>query len=199
MIVEIAQQFAQNNTCIYDLGCSTGTTLINISKKVSKQKINIIGVDASPAMIKKARNRIRYQHLSHNIQLKVHDLNKNFAVENASVVICNLTLQFLDPRRKKQLIRNVYQGLKKGGVFVLVEKNRFTLSSIEKLFTRFYYDFKRRKGYSEEEIMNKQKALQNILVPSTHKRNIAFLNNCRFVKIESFFQWYNFSGTLAIK
>src|SRR5512138_559808 len=50
MIAEMAADFAVEGTNIYDLGCSTGTTLLNLDK-VLPGNVNFIGVDESEEML----------------------------------------------------------------------------------------------------------------------------------------------------
>src|SRR6478735_1187986 len=46
MIVEMAKDFAVAGTNIYDLGCSTGTTMINLDPAIPRD-VKIIGMDYS--------------------------------------------------------------------------------------------------------------------------------------------------------
>ena len=50
MIGEIAADFATPGSRIYDLGCSTGTTLIQLDPVVAPA-VELIGIDASPDML----------------------------------------------------------------------------------------------------------------------------------------------------
>jgi tRNA (cmo5U34)-methyltransferase len=46
MIIEIATDYAKPHTSLYDLGCSTGTTLLSLNT-VLDESINFVGVDDS--------------------------------------------------------------------------------------------------------------------------------------------------------
>ncbi len=46
-------------------------------------------------------------------------------IENASVVVINFTLQFIEPEARQQLINQIYQGLNPGGILILSEKLHF--------------------------------------------------------------------------
>jgi tRNA (cmo5U34)-methyltransferase len=46
MIVEITRKFAQDGKVVYDLGCSTGTTLINLMKNLDNFKVSYMGIDS---------------------------------------------------------------------------------------------------------------------------------------------------------
>ncbi len=46
-------------------------------------------------------------------------------IENASLVVLNLTLQFISPENRQALIDKIYQGLNKGGALYRLRKNSF--------------------------------------------------------------------------
>src|SRR4029079_16339669 len=54
MMTELAADFALPGTNGYDLGCSTGTTLINLDKVLAPDVI-FIGIDESEEMLKKCK------------------------------------------------------------------------------------------------------------------------------------------------
>src|SRR5438477_11409687 len=52
MMAELTAEHAKDGADVYDLGCSTGTTMIGMDTMV-KQDIRFIGVDDSPEMLDK--------------------------------------------------------------------------------------------------------------------------------------------------
>ena len=54
MITEMAVDFAVEGTNVYDLGCSTGTTMLSLDPQLSP-KVKFIGVDNSEEMLKRCR------------------------------------------------------------------------------------------------------------------------------------------------
>ena len=199
MISELAKTFAQNKSNIYDLGCSTGTTLLNLAKNIDKKNVKLIGIDYSAAMLKKARIKLKKNSVLKHCVLVNADLNKDFKIKNASIAIMNLTLQFIRPLNRDSLISKIYNGLKENGCLILIEKILPHNSALSRIFIRLYYDYKIRKGYSRLEISNKREALENILVPYRYKENIELLARNGFKTIDEFFRWYNFCGVIAIK
>jgi tRNA (cmo5U34)-methyltransferase len=129
----------------------------------------------------------------------VADLHQTQVVENASVVVMNLTLQFIRPLYRERVIRNVFDGLNDQGCLILIEKLTLGDSLFNRLFIRYYYDMKKRQGYSESEIANKREALENVLIPYRPEENRELLANAGFRHIEEFFRWYNFCGMIAVK
>lgn len=199
MIGSIVEKFAQDRTNIYDLGCSTGTTILNIIEKLKNKDVKIIGLDNSIPMIEHAKEKLKTKGFLNKCELKYADLNQPIYIDNPSVVILVLTLQFVRPIHREVLIKQIYDRLIKNGCLIIVEKILATDSLINRLFIDLYYDFKKRKGYSDLEIAQKREALENILIPFRIDENIRLLRMCGFPIVDTFFQWYNFSGLLAIK
>ena len=61
MIAEMALDFAVEGTQVYDLGCSTGTTLLSLNKKLPKD-IKFIGIDNSEEMLKRCAGKLAEHH-----------------------------------------------------------------------------------------------------------------------------------------
>ena len=76
-----------------------------------------------------------------------------------------LTLQFIRPLRRDRLIADIYRGLRPQGCLLLVEKVLGEDSLFNRLFIKYYYEMKRRNGYSDMEIAQKREALENVLIP----------------------------------
>src|SRR5437762_2130778 len=96
MIAEMAADFAVDGTNIYDLGCSTGNTLIGLDAKI-KKRVKFIGVDYSAEMLKRCEHNLAEAGFQHERQLICGDLNQGMRIENASMVLMVLTLQFVRP------------------------------------------------------------------------------------------------------
>ncbi len=198
MIGEMAADFAVPGTNLYDLGCSTCNTFIQIDPVIAKG-VNLIGTDASEAMLAKAKEKLASFTITHPCELIYSDLNNGVSIENASVVIMNLVLQFVRPLRRTRVVEEITSGINKDGCLILVEKLLSPDSTINRLFIKYYYQMKKRNGYSEMEIAQKREALENVLIPYQYSENRDLLVECGFRHCESFFRWYNFCGMIAIK
>lgn len=198
MIAELSADHAKENSYVYDLGCSTGTTMIGMNTLVP-ENIEFIGVDDSPQMLEKCDDKLKEIGFTRKYQLVNADLNKGVAIENASVVVSCLTLQFVRPVYRERLVKNIYDGLHKEGVFILIEKILAEESLFNRDFIKYYYDMKRRRQYSELEISQKREALENVLIPYKLSENNLLLREAGFAHVEVFFKWYNFAGLIAVK
>ncbi len=198
MMGEIAKDFAEPHSRIYDLGCSTGTTLRQLDE-IIEDPVTLIGIDASPEMLLRAKEKFATFPSRHPVELIAANLEEELPIENASVVVLNLTLQFVRPLYRDRLLANIARGTRSGGCLILVEKVLSENSALNRLFIKNYYAFKRRNGYSEMEISQKREALENILVPYHESENRELLSRNGFTSVEPFFRWYNFSGLIALR
>jgi tRNA (cmo5U34)-methyltransferase len=198
MIGEMCSDFAVPKTNIYDIGCSTCNTFFAIEKSIPND-VTCVGLDSSEEMLAKAREKLKQRNFSRPVKLECVDLNQGLVMDNASVAILNLTLQFVRPLYRERVIRSVAEGINEGGCLILVEKVLTENSTINRLFIKYYYEMKKRNGYSELEIAQKREALENVLIPYHYDENRALLLANGFKGCDIFFRWYNFCGMLAIK
>ncbi|WP_237488139.1 carboxy-S-adenosyl-L-methionine synthase CmoA [Hufsiella ginkgonis] len=198
MIAELAADRVQPGTDIYDLGCSTGTTMIGMNTLVSPD-IRFVGIDDSVEMLEKCDVKLREAGFTRPYELRVADLGDNVKITNASVVVLCLTLQFIRPLYRDKLLRAIYEGLTPGGVLILSEKILAEETSFNRDFIKYYYDYKRRNQYSDMEISQKREALENVLIPYKLSENNLMLREAGFTHCETFFKWYNFCGMIAVK
>jgi tRNA (cmo5U34)-methyltransferase len=201
MIRDMAAKFWIPGTDVYDLGCSTATTLLNLAPVIPDTG-RLIGFDSSLPMLEQAREKIGHEKLSERIQIEYADLNGKLnrtRLENASVVLLCWTLQFVRPLNRSRLMRWIHGGLVEGGVLIVTEKILTNSPHMNRLFIDQYYDFKRCNNYSAEEIRRKREALENVLIPYCTAENLQLFRRSGFEVIETFFQWYNFAGYLCVK
>lgn len=191
----LSYKFKDGDT-VYDLGCSTATTIELMSKHLWDKQAKFVGVDSSSAMIQKAKEKL--ENLWHSYELITADI-EDVEIKNAGMVVMNYTLQFIDKERRPKLLKKIHDGLRPGGLFVFSEKIDSEDQDIHNLLTTLYYDFKKRQGYSELEIAQKREALERVLVPHTPETQIELLKQAGFIKTSMIFRWYNFACFIGIK
>jgi len=200
MVAELAADFAEPGGVVYDLGCSTGTTFLAIDRLLAdRPDIGFVGLDSSPEMLSRARDKLRREGIGRSCDLRLADFNHGVDLPGASVVIMLLTLQFVRPLHRECLLGGVYRNLREKGCVILVEKVLGEFSTFNRLFIEHYYEMKRRSGYSGLEISQKREALENVLIPYRLEENRELLRRAGFREIDVFFKWYNFCGIIAAK
>lgn len=196
---KITEFFALKNlkdgSILYDLGSSTASLLLNISRKL-ECKATLVGLDNSEAMLEQARKKAHA--LGAKLQLQNADI-LTYEYKRADVFVSNYTLQFIRPLVREELIKKIASALNKEGVFIFSEKVISHNAKLNKDLIECYYDFKKEQGYSEYEIMQKREALENVLVPYSEEENILMAKNCGFSHCEVVFRWANFATFIAVK
>lgn len=185
-------------TTLYDLGCSTGTTLLELSRRMPAGRYRYIGFDNAPAMLDKARKKSAMFGKGDLLAFHEEDIT-TCALPQAAAVICNYTMQFLRPLTRLDFVQRIHAALPEDGLFFLSEKTISHAKRLNRDFIDIYHDFKRQQGYSELEIAAKREALENVLIPFSVEENIALLREAGFVEVEPYFQWFNFTALVAIK
>jgi tRNA (cmo5U34)-methyltransferase len=198
LTAEIANSLVPENGQVYDIGCSTGNTLIFLAKTLKDKPIKLTGYDPSEAMVSKALEKASVFTYSHDISFEVNSCQK-CSLKNADMIILNYTLQFIDVEERNEVIQKLYDSLNPGGVLIMSEKLRQEDKKIEDFNTSTYENFKSGNGYSFLEIANKRQALENILVPDSLSGNLSLLNRNGFKNVEILFKWLNFTTFAAFK
>ena len=196
MIGLIARMYGQDNTNYYDLGSSTGAISLAIALNNKHQKNTFFAVDNSEEMVSKCKQNLESR--IDNLQATCADINQ-IHIENASIVVLNLTLQFIDVKDRSNLIKKIYEGLNPGGVLIISEKIHFEDKETQDQITNLHIDFKKENGYSELEIANKRQAIENVLITDTKAIHIERLKDSGFKDTSCFFQCLNFVSFLSVK
>jgi len=197
--LDLAANFVEPETNVYDIGSATGTLLLQFDKMLGDRKLNLVGIDNSEAMVKQAREKMQGKKINNQLQQVVGNMENNLGLKNASVVFMNYTLQFIRPLHRESVIRQIYESLNENGCLVLVEKVLGNDSLFNRLYIDLYYKYKQQVGYSDKEIKQKREALENVLIPYRIDENLELLKRCGFSSSDIFFKWYNFAGFIAVK
>ena len=97
------------------------------------------------------------------------------------------------------MIQTIYDGLRPGGVLLLSEKIGFEDKDKDAFETDMHHEFKKLMGYSDMEITQKRKSLENVLIRDsldTHKKRLA---DAGFTQMHLWFQCFNFMSLAVFK
>ena len=194
----IAAHFLTAGGCAYDLGCSHGAAALAIFQALKENKRKIIAVDNAAAMIDACRNRIIAAEAEQWIETKTAML-QDIRIEDAAVIVLNLTLQFIPIAERDTIIKQLYQGLNPGGACILTEKIELAEPADDQLFRELHENFKRANAYSDLEISQKRKALENVLLRESLAAHEDRLLKTGFRQVQVWFQCLIFISILAIK
>jgi tRNA (cmo5U34)-methyltransferase len=198
MIGVLAAEYAQADSHLYDLGCSLGAATLAMRQNLAKHNCRIIAVDNSAAMLGQAREMIGRDPHPSPVEFIEADIQQ-LPMERASMVVMNLTLQFIPQQQRQALIQHIYDAMLPGGVLVLSEKIATEDGAQDALFIELHHAFKRANGYSDLEISQKRSALENVMIPESIDEHLQRLNKVGFSRVEKWFQCLNFVSFLALK
>jgi tRNA (cmo5U34)-methyltransferase len=198
MIGTLASRSVKPGTRCYDLGCSLGAAALAMHQGMGQRTVPIIAVDNSQPMLDRAQALLAKSDALPDIELRCADV-LNVTIENASMVVLNFTLQFIDPAERARLLGRIYEGLQPGGILVLSEKIALPSDAMQQLFTEMHHSFKQTQGYSQLEISQKRSALERVLLPESLDTHRQRLQSVGFETVEVWFQCFNFVSLLAIK
>ncbi len=197
-IQQLAEKYITKNSQAYDLGCSLGAASLAMSHGNRQSGVKIIAVDNSAAMMERCETNIDgFKHQT-PIELIQADIQK-IAINNASMVVLNYTLQFIAQPLRLKVLQGIYQGMNSGGILLLSEKIIFDDDKVNQLMIELHHQFKRENGYSELEISQKRNALETVLVPETLACHIGRLQDVGFAHVSCYQQQLNFCSFIAIK
>ncbi len=198
MIAGIAADYYQKGTKIYDLGCSTGATILNLCSVIDDPDLKIVGIDSSAPILEKGYKKITDRGLEGKIDLVTADITEA-EITNPSVVIMNYTLQFIQPGFRGFTIKRIFDALNEGGILIMSDKVLEKDELISSLFIEKHHAYKKMMGYSDMEIAKKREALSSVLIPSTIEEEYDLLAGAGFESIAILFKWFNFASFLALK
>ncbi len=197
-IGNLSQAYAKENSNIYDLGCSLGAATLSMKKSITTPNCFIIGIDNSPAMVERCKMHVNAFKGESNVEIREGNILEA-DITNASMVVLNFTLQFIEPDTRQLLIQKIYNGMNKGAILVLSEKLEAVDNTCNELLIDLHHNFKRANGYSELEIAQKRTALENVMRPDTMETHHSRLSQAGFTQFTQWFQCFNFMSLVAIK
>ena len=196
MVGMLARRYAQPGSNIYDLGSSLGATSLAMALAIKDKDVGIIAVDNSSAMVTRCRQLVAENETTVPVEVRLENVLDTH-IENASVVVLNFTLQFLDRGQRQGLVNRIAKGLRPGGALIISEKICFENAGEQDDQTNWHHDFKRTQGYSELEIAQKRNALEDVLQPDSEHRQVERLLQAGLVNPRRWFQCFSFASYIA--
>ena len=197
LVYEIGERFIKPSTWISDIGCSTGMAIEPFYMKHGREN-NYYLCDNSDAMLEECAGTFSVGIRDGFVEL----VNGNFyelgLPDGESLVLSILSMQFMPTSYRQNMLKMIYDALEPGGAFICVEKI-VADGGTDDLMVDLYYQMKRENGYTEEAIMAKRKALENVLSPLKESWNVDMLRGAGFQKVDMFWRCLNFCGWIAIK
>lgn len=182
LILQISEFFIKKNSLVYDVGCSTGKLVQELSEKTEGV---IIGIE-------KDKNIIDVEGI---INADIRDI---ILKDNSSLILSIFTLQFIDVKDRESILQKIYNSLHIGGALVIAEKTYSENGLMQEIFTFSNYDYKK-NNFTSEEILQKEKDIRKMMKPLTEKENVKMFESVGFKQIDIFYKSLNFVGWVLVK
>ena len=183
-ICDLSTYFMTQDTQVTDLGCSTGKLLERLPHRGRK-----LGIDISENLLPQSLGNTHYI---------LRDLRAVDSLTKSSLILSIFTLQFIPYEDRPNILSIIYESLIEGGAFIWAEKVREESGELEQVIHGAHYDFKR-KAFSAEEILNKERDLRPIMKVNTSMRNQILAENAGFTVGTMFWKFFNFEAWIYIK
>lgn len=196
-IATLTRRYFQPGSTVVDLGASLGASTLAMIDGISGRPGRVLAVDNSESMVERLKTNLSgYDGL--DISVRQSDIMET-EIQDASVVVLNYTLQFIEPGSRLELMRRIASGLRPGGILILSEKVTFDDAEEEELLTEWHHDFKRDNGYSDLEIEQKRAAIENVLIPDSVEAHRKRLLASGFGRVVLWSQAFRFASLVAIR
>jgi len=183
-ICDLSTYFMTEDTQVIDLGCSTGKLLERLPHRGKK-----VGIDIADNLLPESHDETLYVR---------KDLRAFTTLGKSSLILSNFTLQFIPYEDRPNILSIIYESLVEGGAFIWAEKVREESGELEQVIHGAHYDFKR-KAFSPEEILNKERDLRPIMKINSSIRNQMLAENAGFTVGTMFWKFFNFEAWIYIK
>jgi tRNA (cmo5U34)-methyltransferase len=174
-VTMIVRNYLPENGLIYDIGASTGNITSNIASFAISRNAKVESIERSEDMAKTWRG--------HGM---IHVVNATkFEYKNFDVCVCFLVLMFMSIEERENLLLNLTNKLKKGGVIIVVDKLLVEGGYFGTVLRRLTLDWKLKNGATAKEIINKELSLSGVQRPMTKEE----VNGKEFFRFGEFVGW----------
>ena len=192
-VVNMSKYFIENDTNVYDLGCSSGKLIkaLHEYNKDNAPNASFYGLDLEQNFIKDFASK------DARVNLVCGDIS-NYSYNRTSFATSIFTLQFTPIETRYDILSRLYDSMNAGAGFVLAEKTISDDAKIQDIMTSMYYEFKN-SNFTGDEILEKERKLRYMMKPQTKQFNDDLLSEVGFQRKQVFWTSYNFMAWVCIK
>lgn len=195
IVEQLSDFFVGDAGRVIEVGCSTGTLIARLAQRHSAVDADFLGVDVVPEMVALARERCA------NLGRTNIEVADGCRVDytDANFVVMYYALQFIPVHRRARLLHRIVREMRPGGALVLFEKTRLPTPTLQDVCAQMYDAFKRERGFTATEILNKTGSLRGVMEPLTTDLNRRLLTQAGLVDAHLVYKYLAFEGIVATK
>jgi tRNA (cmo5U34)-methyltransferase len=154
-ITHIARHYIPDGGLVYDLGAATCNIGRAIAPVLADRSARLIGIEPSAEMVK------RYEAPGEIVCAKA----ENIDYQGFDLAVVFLTLMFVEPRKRVQLMNRLRHACRPGGAIVVFDKLEPVGGYLSTVFYRLTLAGKRAAGVTPDEIVEKELSLSGVQRP----------------------------------
>jgi tRNA (cmo5U34)-methyltransferase len=154
-VTHIARHYIAEGGLVYDLGAATGNIGRAIAPVLEDRSAKLIGIEPSAEMVK------CYEAPGEIVCAKAEDVD----YQGFDLAVVFLTLMFVEPRKRIQLMTRLRHACRPGGAIVVFDKLEPASGYLSTVFYRLTLAGKRAAGVGADEIIEKELSLCGVQRP----------------------------------
>lgn len=192
---DLSSRFIQDRTKVIDVGCTTGRLLeiIHDHNKSRGRHVQYVGLEIEEAF------KSQFKHRSPRLRFKLADVRTYPRMENASLVLSIFTLQFIRHADKAAVLNRLFNALVPGGALIIAEKTLAESSRFQDALTFPFYDRKLASGFSETQLLEKERQLRGQMTLFTESELRSQLFRAGFDELQTIWSYFPFIAVAAVK
>ena len=156
-VTHIARHYISKGGLVYDLGAATGNIARALEPVIKDRGASMLSIEPSVEMVK------LFQGPGQVVCAKAEDVD----FEDFDLAVCFLTLMFIDPRKRRELMGNLRHACRPGGAIIVFDKIESAGGYLSTVFYRLTLAGKKAAGVPAHEIIEKELSLCGVQRPIT--------------------------------
>jgi|TARA_S200002703_G_scaffold48491_1_gene41874 tRNA (cmo5U34)-methyltransferase len=177
----ITHEYAQPESTVVDLGCSTGRFLTSLNQIPTCEYMGIDTVDME-------QRRDGFLFIQGDCEAVLPEIHQT------SVIVSMFFLQFLGKHQRRRVLNIIKPMLDAGGILLIAEKVFLNDSRLQQIIHKLHIQEKR-KGFTDTEILDKDLKLSVSMYCKTEQELMNELNEIGVVS--KVWQSFNFMGFMV--
>lgn len=200
-IIDLVNATGKKDITWLDTGCGTGTLAVRVLSERADVSFSLC--DPSEQMLEIAKNKLSGLEVKENDNKEIKYFNISSGDISFSgefdVVTAVQSHHYLTVEERKKAVKNCYNALKDGGIFVAFENIRMTTDESDELTLKRWVHFLEEHGNSPEKVQMQLDRRGTEVLPITVEQHIEILRECGFRSVNVLWASYLQAGVWGIK
>lgn len=195
-IIDLVNATGKKGITWLDTGCGTGTLAVRVLGE--RDDVSFTLCDPSEQMLDIAKDKLSGLEARNIRFFNVSSGEISFS-EEFDVVTAVQSHHYLQMDERKKAVKNCYNALKEGGIFVAFENIKMSTDESDELTLKRWVHFLEEHGNSPEKVEMQLTRRGTEVLPITIEQHIEILRECGFRSVNVLWASYLQAGVWGIK